>query len=67
MKIFPPGCEGCRSFLNYYMECGFTKWGEKMIPKCPCSICLIKIMCTSSCKPFDIHIENLKNSNSKVL
>ena len=63
MKIPKPHklCVGCKAcvLLNYrpptnrryypVYECRFTPDRIKRIPRCPCSYCLVKIMCVNLC------------------
>jgi hypothetical protein len=44
-------CEGCYMF-EHAMECRYL---DKFLAEvCPCQICLVKCMCESSCKEFDL-------------
>lgn len=67
-------CIGCRSYeimkktMSYYFRSACTS-GAKSIPICdrrvlhaegicPCSICLIKMMCQTKCEKFDAYINS---------
>jgi hypothetical protein len=49
-------CKGCTSF-RAYRDIG-DQCGDESIPQisnkeqCPCSICIVKTMCTNGCKDF---------------
>ena len=42
-------CEGCR-----IRNTDYCMWFEKDL-NCPCSICLVKVMCVASCEPLEKH------------
>jgi len=61
-------CKGCRIYevldRCLYKRCLYP---SKHVPKaliCPCSICLIKMICTIKCEKFNIYI-NSERSNLK--
>ncbi len=41
-------CKGC---LGITFNCYFIKYAEEF--KCPCAICLIKIVCEAGCDDFE--------------
>jgi len=40
-------CKGCRIYDNHICR--------SIVPRCPCKICLIKMVCTKSCEEFSSH------------
>lgn len=48
-------CEGCLDLRN-----GSCNWFEETLI-CPCSICIIKVMCKNPCDLLDKHISKIKN------
>jgi hypothetical protein len=50
-------CEGCRTKNASGKTC--SKFRFNLV--CPCSICLIKIMCMEPCDIFDSYIEKIRN------
>ena len=48
-------CEGCREFTTI---CSFISMGSVAINECPCTKCLIKIMCETPCDKFKEHYHN---------
>lgn len=61
-------CTGCLSLLitsAYKKECRFTKFGTSHMKKCPCKICLVKVICKSMCKNFSTFAEEYNNRVSK--
>ena len=47
-------CEGCRSksFCRFLEACYKTIENKRDIDKCPCSICLVKVVCNEQCEEF---------------
>lgn len=53
-------CEGCHTEHD---EC---LWFSKNLI-CPCSTCLVKVMCTNSCELLDNHIGLIKEPKILVM
>lgn len=53
------GCEGCNLYAHlkdqWKTECQIIIWHEKLksFNDCPCTTCLVKVMCDQSCPIFD--------------
>lgn len=52
----PKQCRGCKNYtrMDYRCRlrvqgCKYTKYGKDHIKDCPCSKCLIKVMCREPC------------------
>ena len=45
----PEGCKGCIKFIPLF-HCAMIQ--EKQDAECPCSICIIKTMCSQLCVEF---------------
>lgn len=62
-------CKGCYSYYlrNYRHHCSYLRYNPNA--ECPCSICIIKVMCTTPCSDFLIfnrpYRDSLVNVNTK--
>ncbi len=54
-------CEGCATLANG--ACPY--FDENLV--CPCSICLIKVMCDHMCSSFKIYRSNTLVKNTRCL
>ena len=54
-------CEGCVMSVNvyHYVKC---IWFHKNLI-CPCSTCLVKVMCNDTCDLLEEHTERVENEN----
>lgn len=52
------GCLGCSSFKE--SKCASTDHQDIAITKCPCSICIVKAMCSSTCMDWTHYWNNWK-------
>ncbi len=64
-------CTGCStSFVE--LHCSLSGWvtelrnNDIIIKKCPCSSCLVNVMCCSTCLPLAKHIDYISNLICKV-
>ncbi len=54
------------------LHCSLSGWVTELrnnditIKKCPCSSCLVNVMCCSTCLPFKNHIDYISNLICKV-
>lgn len=51
-------CRGCVSYIHTNDSC-FYSTSDPAYRICPCSICIVKVMCTKACKEFiefQIHV-----------
>ncbi len=50
-------CKGCLTKCTHHRayKAGFIS--GTVITKCPCTICVIKMVCNDRCKDFDIYIK----------
>jgi hypothetical protein len=59
-------CNGCsvyedRCYLySFYKHADSVELAQSYIESCPCRLCIVKVMCYSSCYMFDEHAENIK-------
>lgn len=54
-------CEGCKDFE----ACTFLTVGSVAINECPCSICLLKMLCEEPCDKLTDHYNNTYNALNK--
>jgi hypothetical protein len=64
--LIPNHCKTCLSFHAYLYvglsrECKYTEAGVTHLKNCPCADCLIKTMCTDSCRLIADHIDIKSN------
>ena len=47
-------CDGCMSLVhNDILDiCGFCNYNQN--GECPCTLCVVKVMCDTSCDVFDV-------------
>jgi hypothetical protein len=50
-------CEGCLIKCTHYAAYTAELISKAVIIKCPCSICLIKMVCNKGCDEFNAYIE----------
>jgi hypothetical protein len=50
-------CKGC-TILDEAYSC---LWFHEDISQCPCSVCLIKVICRRPCDLLDKHISKIRN------
>ncbi len=53
-------CKGCLTYIEVYeIGCAFTMGGTPKIKSgitCPCTKCLVKVMCSEVCDIFNLYI-----------
>jgi len=64
-------CKGCLTYGEKYDKCeGSIASLFNLKGKCPCSNCLVKMMCRKSCNDYNrfenIYLEKLKKENSNA-
>jgi hypothetical protein len=52
-------CKGCIISRD---DNGLCLWFNEDIGQCPCSICLVKIICINLCDSLDKHISKVRKS-----
>ena len=57
-------CKGCvmAEYIYSYVEC---VWFSKTLI-CPCSTCLVKVMCNDTCDLLEAHTERVENEKKRL-
>lgn len=65
LKLIKKICKGCSSY-GYIEECLFASMANDI---CPCSTCLIKGICNTTCNEFDEYCEKfmIKVSDEPII
>jgi len=58
-------CEGCATYHLYHHSYGPTlcRYADNNNDKCPCSLCIIKMMCKTVCDDFKDFTHNTRNNS----
>jgi hypothetical protein len=56
-------CEGCIADKMYSFDCEHKPWNAN----CPCTICLIKVMCQITCDEFKTFSDNCEDIKTTVI
>ncbi len=54
-------CKGC---LGIDHDCYYDSYIEEL--KCPCTICLIKVVCNEACNSFDEFTEQYRQHRAEI-
>ena len=48
-------CKGCHTFIHGFTNCSIALMNES--DRCPCKLCLIKVVCSIACPEFEIFVD----------
>jgi len=58
MQITMDCCKGCATYIGAgeYHDCAYAEYNKK--GACPCSKCVVKVMCVEPCDEYDEWIQH---------